>query len=247
MNAPFAGKIALVTGGNSGIGLTTAKRLAEAGATVFVTGRRKAELDAAVSEIGHGAVGLQGDVSSLADLDRAYEAIRQAHGRLDVLFANAGVFEPAPVDEATEESFDRQFDINVKGLFFTVQKALPLMANGGAIVLNGSAVATKGFPGMSVYSATKAAVRSFARTLTSDLKGRNIRVNVVSPGPIATPGAATMAGSIEGFEQAMAPMVPMGHVGQPDDVADAVLFLLSDASSYIAGIELAVDGGVAQV
>ena len=240
-------KIALVTGGNSGIGLTTAKRLAEAGATVFVTGRRQAELDAAVAEIGHGVVGLQGDVSSLADLDRAYEAIRQAHGRLDVLFANAGVFEVAPVDEVTEESFDRQFDINVKGLFFTVQKALPLMANGGAIVLNASAVATKGFPGMSVYSATKAAVRSFARTLTSDLKGRNIRVNVVSPGPIATPGAATMAGSSEGFEQAMAPMVPMGHVGQPDEIADAVLFLLSDASSYVTGIELPVDGGVAQV
>ena len=214
---------------------------------MFVTGRRKTELDAAVAEIGDGAVGLQGDVSSLADLDRAYEAIRQAHGRLDILFANAGVFEPAPVDETTEESFDRQFDINVKGLFFTVQKALPLMAEGGAIVLNGSAVAAKGFPGMSVYSATKAAVRSFARTLTSDLKGRNIRVNVVSPGPIATPGAATMAGSIEGFKQAMAPMVPMGHVGQPDEIADAVLFLLSDASSYVSGADLAVDGGVAQV
>ena len=247
MELNLKGKIGLVTGGNSGIGLATAKRLAEAGATVFVTGRRKTELDAAVAEIGDGAVGLQGDVSSLADLDRAYEAIRQAHGRLDILFANAGVFEPAPVDEATEESFDRQFDINVKGLFFTVQKALPLMAEGGAIVLNGSAVAAKGFPGMSVYSATKAAVRSFARTLTSDLKGRNIRVNVVSPGPIATPGAATMAGSIEGFEQAMAPMVPMGHVGQPDEIADAVLFLLSDASSYVSGADLAVDGGVAQV
>ena len=247
MSTPFAGKIALVTGGNSGIGLATAKRLAAEGAAVFVTGRRQAELNAAVEEIGHGAVGLQGDVSSLADLDRAYDAIRKAHGRLDVLFANAGVFEVAPVDEATEESFDRQFDINVKGLFFTVQKALPLMVNGGAIVLNASVVATKGFPGMSVYSATKAAVRSFARTLTSDLKGRNIRVNVVSPGPVATPGAAKMAGTVEGFEEAMGPMVPMGHVGQPDDIADAVLYLASDASKFVTGVDLAVDGGTAQV
>ena len=248
MSKRLEGKIALVTGGNSGIGLETAKRFAAEGATVYVTGRRQAELDAAVREIGGGAVGVQGDVSNLEDLDRLYARIGQEQGRLDVVFANAGVFSITPVEAVDEAQYDREFDINVKGLFFTVQKALPLMGGGGSIVLNASVVSHKGFGGMSVYSATKAAVRSFARTWTSDLKGKGIRVNVVSPGPIATPGAEVMAGGdIAAFEAMMAPMIPMGRIGQPKEIADAVLFLASDESSFVTGIDLEVDGGVGQV
>lgn len=241
------GKIALVTGGNGGIGLATAKRFAAEGATVVVTGRRQAELDAAVVEIGHGATGVRGDVSDLGDLDRLFAEIQSRHGRLDVLFANAGAAITAPLGEVTEEDYDSQFDVNTKGLFFTVQKALPLMAGGGSIVLNASIVATKGFGGMSVYSATKAAVRSFARTWTSDLRGMGIRVNVVSPGPVSTPGASALAGGEEAFASSMGPMVPLGRVGRPEEIADAVLYLASDESRFVAGIDLVVDGGVAQV
>ena len=241
------GKIALVTGGNSGIGLATAKRFAAEGATVVVTGRRQDALDAAVREIGGSAVGVQGDVSNLADLDRLYAGIERDHGRLDVLFANAGLATLTPFEEATEAQFDHEFDVNVKGLFFTVQKALPLMKGGGSVVLNASIVATKGFEAMSVYSATKAAVRSFARTWTTDLKGRGIRVNVVSPGPIVTPGAETLMGGDETFAKNMGAMVPLGRVGDADEIAKSVVYLASDDSSFVTGIDLVVDGGLAQV
>ncbi len=247
MSKRLEGKVALVTGGNSGIGLATAKRFASEGAKVVVTGRRQAELDTAVAEIGHGAMGVQGDVSNLADLDRLFAGIKASHGRLDVLFANAGAAMIVPLGEVTEAHYDQQFDANTKGLFFTVQKALPLMGEGGSIVLNASIVATKGFGGMSVYSATKAAVRSFARTWTSDLKGRGIRVNVVSPGPILTPGANAILGDADAFEAAMGPMVPLGRVGRPEEIADAVVYLASDESSFVTGVDLAVDGGAAQV
>ena len=188
MSQRLSGKIALVTGGNSGIGLATAKRFAQEGAQVYITGRRQEALDAAIQQIGHGAVGVRGDVSRLADLDSLYEQVRREQGRLDVLFANAGYDEIAHFAEATETHFDGLFATNVKGLFFTVQKALPLLPNGAAVILNGSVVSVKGFEGMSVYNATKAAVRSFARTWTTELASRGIRVNVVSPGPIDTPG-----------------------------------------------------------
>ena len=241
------GKIALVTGGNGGIGLATAKRFVEEGATVYVTGRRQDALDAAVAEIGARAVGVQGDVSKLDDLDRLYARIQSDHGRLDVLFANAGLASLVPFGEVTEAQFDREFGINAKGLFFTVQKALPLMKGGGSIVLNASIVATKGFENMSVYSATKAAVRSFARTWTSDLKGTGIRVNVVSPGPVATPGAEGLMGDPEAFKAGMAALVPMGRIGDSDEIARTVVFLASDDSSFVSGVDLAVDGGLAQV
>ena len=250
MSKKLDGRVALVTGGNSGIGLATAKRFAAEGAKVFVTGRRPNELDAAVAEIGHGAVGVQGDVSKLADLDRLYEVIREKAGRLDVLFANAGGASFAPLGSVTEEQFDREFGINVKGLFFTVQKALPLLTDGASIVLNASIVSIKGMPAFSVYSATKAAVRSFARTWTVDLKDRRIRVNAVSPGPIDTPGADGLAKSEEERKELKAGLaagVPLGRMGEADEIAKAVVFLASDDASYVTGIELFVDGGFAQV
>lgn len=246
----LAGKIALVTGGSSGIGLATAQRFVAEGAFVFITGRRQPELDAAVQELGTQAVGIQGDVSSLADLDRAIATIKAQKGRLDVLFANAGIAEFAPVGAVTEAEYDRQFDINVKGTFFTVQRALPLLADGAAIVLMASVVASKGGESNSVYSATKAAIRSLARTLTSDLKGRRIRVNAVSPGPIETPGLngmASLTGQAEQFKAHMTSVVPMGRIGEADEIAKAVVFLASDDSSYVTGVELFVDGGMAQV
>ena len=246
----LAGKIALVTGGNSGIGLATAQRFIAEGAFVFLTGRRQAELDAAVQALGSQAVGIRGDVSSLADLDRAIATIKAQKGRLDVLFANAGIAEFAPLDAVTEAEYDRQFDINVKGTFFTVQKALPLLADGAAIVLMASIVGSKGSESSSVYSATKAAIRSLARTLTADLKGRRIRVNAVSPGPIETPGldnVASLTGQAEQFKAQMVSTVPMGRLGDADEIAKAVVFLASDDSSYVTGIELFVDGGMAQV
>jgi NAD(P)-dependent dehydrogenase (short-subunit alcohol dehydrogenase family) len=244
------GKVALVTGGNSGIGLATAKQFAAAGARVFITGRRQAELDAAVKQIGGNAFGIQGDVSNLADLDRLYEVIGREAGRLDVLFANAGGGEFLPLGQITEQHYDKTFGINVKGVLFTVQKALPLMPDGASIVLNASIVSIKGVPAFSVYSATKAAVRSFARTWSVDLKDRKIRVNAVSPGPIATPAIDVLAGGKEqgdAFKAGMAATVPMGRVGEADEIAKAVVFLASDDSSYITGIELFVDGGMAQV
>ena len=240
------GKITLVTGGNGGIGLATAKRFAAEGAAkVFVTGRRQKELDAAVAEIGDVAVGVLGDVSNLAALDRLYATIKEQGGRLDVVFANAGFAEFAALGEITEEHYDSQFDTNVKGLLFTVQKALPLLGKGASIVLNASIVASKGTPGMSVYSATKGAVRNFARSWTMDLKDRGIRVNVISPGPIHTPGldSATTAE----FKQQITGMVPMGRIGEADEVARAAVFLASEDSSFTTGAELFVDGGMAQV
>ncbi len=241
------GKIALVTGGNSGIGLATAKRFAAEGATVYITGRRQDALDAAVSEIGAGAVGVQGDVSNLADLDRLYAQIEREQGRLDVVFANAGGGAFTSLSEVTEAQFDREFGINVKGLLFTVQKALPLMKEGGAVVLNASIVSIMGMENFGVYSATKAAVRSFARTWTAELKGNGIRVNVVSPGPIATPAIDGLTNDPVALKAALSSGVPMGRMGDPDEIAKAVVFLASDDSSFVAGVELFVDGGMAQV
>ena len=250
MNGKLEGKVAVITGANSGIGLATGKRFVKEGAHVFITGRREPELNAAVREIGRNVTAVQGDVAKLADLNKLYDLVRRTTGRVDVVFANAGVAEIAPLGEITEEHLERIFDINVKGLVFTVQKALPLMPNGGSIILNASIVASKGFPSNSVYAATKAAVRSFARTWTTDLKDRHIRVNVVSPGPIETPGMRELLASAEGGEQRLKMMingVPLGRLGKPEEIAKAVVFLASDDSSYITGIELFVDGGFAQV
>ena len=244
------GKIALVTGGNSGIGLATAKRFVKEGAHVFITGRRDAELAAAAREIGKDVTGVQGDVSNLVDLDRLFAQIKREKGRLDSVFANAGVATFAPFGEITEEHYDALFTINVKGLLFTVQKALPLLPDGASIILNASIVASKGLPENSVYSATKAAVRSFARTWTTDLKARRIRVNAVSPGPIETPGLNNLVASSGAGEQRLkmiSSSVPLGRLGRPDEIAKAVVFLASDDSSYVTGTELFVDGGFAQV
>jgi NAD(P)-dependent dehydrogenase (short-subunit alcohol dehydrogenase family) len=244
------GKIALVTGGSSGIGLATAKLFVQEGAHVFITGRRDAELAAAVEDIGTNVTGVQGDVSNLADLDRLFAQIKQEKGKLDTVFANAGTAKFAPLGMITEDVFDAVFGINVKGLLFTVQKALPLLPDGASIVLNASIVGSKGLPANSVYSATKAAVRSFARTWTTDLKGRHIRVNAVSPGSTDTPGFGDLLRSTETGRQRLQTIssnVPLGRLGRPDEVAKAVLFLASDDSSYITGVELFVDGGFAQV
>lgn len=245
-----AGKVALVTGGSTGIGFATARRLIDEGAHVYITGRRKAELDRAVAELGAHATGIQADSASLADLDRVYAKIKADEATLDILFANAGVAESKPLAEVTEAHYDTIFDINVKGLLFTVQKALPLLKDGASIILNASVVGSLGNAGSSVYSATKAAVRSFARTWTSDLKARKIRVNAVSPGPVLTPGLANLAPDEASAQQlltAFASAVPMGRLGEPDEIAKAVSFLASDDASFITGIELFVDGGVAQV
>jgi len=244
------GKIAVITGGNSGIGLATAQRLVSEGAYVFITGRRQTELDAAVKLIGKNVTAVQGDVANLIDLDRLYATVKQQKGRVDILFANAGGGEFAPIGSITEAHYDKTFNANVKGLLFTVQKALPLFTNGGSIILNASIVSIKGTPALSVYSATKAAVRSFARTWTLDLKDRRIRVNAVSPGPIDTPGVDSLAKTPEElaqFKAAMISAVPMGRMGTSDEIAKAVSFLASDDASFITGIELFVDGGMAQV
>jgi NAD(P)-dependent dehydrogenase (short-subunit alcohol dehydrogenase family) len=244
------GKMTLITGGNSGIGLATAKRFVNEGAYVFITGRREPELAAAVKEIGSNVTGVQGDVSNLDDLDRLFAQIERGKGRLDVVFANAGVAKYAPFGTITEEHYDSIFDINVKGLLFTVQKALPLLPDGASIILNASIVASKGLPANSVYSATKAAVRSFARTWTTDLKARRIRVNAVSPGPIDTPGLNDLVASTGADEQRwkmLSDGVPLARLSTPDEIAKAVVFLASDDSSYITGTELFVDGGFAQV
>jgi NAD(P)-dependent dehydrogenase (short-subunit alcohol dehydrogenase family) len=244
------GKIALVTGGNSGIGLATAKQFVNEGAYVFITGRREAELAAAVKEIGRNVTAVQGDVANLDDLDRLFAQIKREKGKLDVVFANAGIAKFAALGDITEVVYDSIFDINVKGLLFTVQKALPLMPNGASIILNASIVASKGLPTNSVYSATKAAIRSFARTWTTDLKDRRIRVNAVSPGPIETPGFDALQASSPTGEQRVKMItnsVPLGRMGTPDEVAKAVVFLASDDSSYVTGTELFVDGGLAQV
>jgi NAD(P)-dependent dehydrogenase (short-subunit alcohol dehydrogenase family) len=244
------GKIALITGGNSGIGLATAKQFVHEGAYVFIMGRREQELTRAVKEIGRNITGVQGDVSNLSDLDRLFAQIKQEKKRLDIVFANAGFARYAPLGSITEELYDSTFDINVKGVVFTVQKALPLLPDGASIILNASIVASKGFASNSVYSATKAAVRSLARTWTTDLKERRIRVNAISPGSIDTPGLSDLLASSEVGEQRKAMLsssVPLGRFGRPDEIAKAVGFLASDDASYITGIELFVDGGIAQV
>jgi NAD(P)-dependent dehydrogenase (short-subunit alcohol dehydrogenase family) len=243
-------KIALITGGNSGIGLATAKQFVNEGAYVFITGRRQSELDAAVKQIGKSVTAVQGDVSRLCDLDRLFAQIKREKGRLDIVFANAGVAKYAPFGTITEEHYDSIFNINVKGLLFTVQKALPLLPDGASVILNASIVASKGFSSNSVYSATKAAVRSFARTWTTDLKDRRIRVNAVSPGPIETPGLHDLLASSAAGEERLKMLsnsVPLGRLGTSDEIAKAVVFLASDDSSYITGTELFVDGGFAQV
>ena len=244
------GKIALVTGGNSGIGLATAKEFVGEGAYVFITGRRDPELAAAVKEIGNNVTAVRGDVSKPDDLDRLFAQIKREKGRLDVVFANAGTAQLAPLEKITEEHFDAIFDVNVKGVVFTVQKALPLLPDGASIILNASIVATKGFPQWSVYSATKAALRSFARTWAVDLKDRGIRVNAVSPGITDTPGLNELMVASGAGDQALKQLsaaAPLGRPGKPDEVAKAVVFLASGDSSYITGTELFVDGGFAQV
>jgi NAD(P)-dependent dehydrogenase (short-subunit alcohol dehydrogenase family) len=244
------GKIALITGGNSGIGLATAKQFVNEGAYIYITGRRNAELAAAVKEIGRNVTGVQGDVSNLGDLDRLFAQIKREKGKLDIVFANAGIARFAPLGTITEEFYDSIFSINVKGLIFTVQKALPLLPDGASIILNASIVASKGLPMNSVYSATKAAVRSFARTWTTDLKDRRIRVNAVSPGSTDTPGLSDLLASTETGQQRLkmiSSTIPLGRLGTADEIAKAVVFLASDDSSYVTGTELFVDGGFAQV
>ncbi|ACI52080.1 short-chain dehydrogenase/reductase SDR [Gluconacetobacter diazotrophicus PA1 5] len=246
MSRKLEGKIALVTGGSAGIGLATARLFAGEGAHVYITGRRRPELDAAVSAAGGGISAIQADVAKLPDLDRVYDQIGREKGRVDIVFANAGLGEMVPLGAITEDHYDRIFDINVKGVVFTVQKALPLMPDGGAIVLNASIASIKGFPAFSIYAATKAAVRSFARSWTSDLKDRGIRVNVVSPGPIDTP-LLNHTFSDPDEKKALAATVVMGRVGRAEEVASAVLFLASSDASFVTGVELFVDGGAAQV
>lgn len=245
------GKIAVITGGNSGIGLATAKRFVTDGAYVFITGRRQHELDTAVSEIGKNVMGIQGDVSNLVDLDRLYSIVKQEKGHIDILFANAGIGEFARLGQISEEHFDKTFGVNVKGLLFTVQKAVPLFKDdGGSIILNSSIAASKGVEGFSVYSASKAAVRSFARTWTVDLRRRKIRVNAVSPGQIDTKALSDLMQNEEHSRQLkkdLVSTVPLRRMGTPDEVAKVVSFLASDDSSYVTGIELFVDGGAAQI
>jgi len=244
------GKVSLVTGGTSGIGLATANALAKEGAYVYITGRRERELTTAVQQIGGNATGVRGDVSNARDLDRLFEQIREEKGRLDILFANAGIARYAALGNITEELYDSIFNVNVKGVLFTVQKALPLMPDGGSIILNASVVGSKGLSSNSIYSATKASIRSFARTWTTDLKHRAIRVNAISPGTIDTPGLSDLLASAEAGEQRrkmVASAIPLGRFGRPDEVAKAVVFLASDESSYITGSEIFVDGGFAQV
>jgi NAD(P)-dependent dehydrogenase (short-subunit alcohol dehydrogenase family) len=245
MAGKLDGKVAVVTGASAGIGLATAKRFAEEGAHVFITGRRQSELDAAAKEIGPKAVAVRADSSDVADLARLFDTVKAAKGRIDVLFANAGVYEFTPFGTITEDAYDKMFDINVKGTLFTVQQAVPLMADGGSIILTGSVAGSKGFEADTVYGATKAAIRSFARSWTSDLKGRHIRVNVLSPGPIQTPGLDVYAN--DDVKNSLKSLVPLGRVGTADEVAKAALFLASDDSSFVAGIELFVDGGAAAI
>ena len=251
MTKKLEGKVALVTGGSSGLGLATAQLFASEGAKVFITGRRRDELDSAAEQIAHGAVGIQGDISNMSDLDHLYEQIKEKAGRLDVLFANAGGGEFAPLGKISEAHVDKWLAINVKGTLFTVQKALPLMPDGASIVLNGSMVSIKGVPAFGVYAATKAALRSFARTWSVDLKERNIRVNVVAPGTVVTPGYKNELGlndeQIQQFVAHASATTPLGRAGTPHEIAKAVLFLASEDSSYVNGVELFVDGGAAQI
>lgn len=246
----LAGKIAVITGGSTGMGLATAKRFVLEGADhVFITGRRMDALNAAVAEIGEKVTGVPGDVASLSELDRLYESVDRYGRKIDVVFANAGISQIAPLGTVDEKFYDLHFNANVKGLFFTVQKALPLLKDGASIILNASIATIKGFPGISVYSATKAAVRSFARTWTNELRERRIRVNAISPGHIDTPifDSWQKGEALTQMKEELAKNVPLGRLGDPDEIAKAVAFLASDEASYISGIELFVDGGVAQI
>jgi NAD(P)-dependent dehydrogenase (short-subunit alcohol dehydrogenase family) len=248
--ARLQGKVAVITGANSGIGLATAKLFAAEGAHVFMTGRREKELDAAVAEVGRNARGVQGDISRLADLDRLFAIVRDEAGAIDVLFANAGGGAFVALGSITEEHFDKTFSTNVKGTLFTVQKALPLLRDGSSIILTGSTAATKGTPGFSVYSASKAAIRSFARSWILDLAPRKIRVNVLSPGATSTPGWHDLAATEEAHHEMVAfvkSTTPLGRLGEPEESASAALFLASDDSNFVTGSELFVDGGSAQI
>ena len=238
------GKVAVITGGNSGIGLATAQRFVAEGAYVFVTGRRQSELDAAAKQIGKNVTAVQGDVSNLADLDRLYATVKQEKGHIDILFANAGTGEFGPLGAITEEHFDKTFNANVKGLLFTVQKALPLLKDGSSVILNASIVSSTGSPALSVYSASKAAVRSFARTWLVELKERRIRVNILSPGTIDTPVLDPLGPEAKERFKAL---IPRGEMGRPEEIATVALFLASNDSSFVNGIELCVDGGTAQI
>ncbi|WP_298241288.1 SDR family NAD(P)-dependent oxidoreductase [uncultured Bradyrhizobium sp.] len=250
MTNRFSNKVVVVTGGTSGIGLATAKAFAAEGASVFITGRRQDALDAAVKSIGGRVTGVRGDMADLADIDRLYDAVQQKHQQIDVIFANAGGGEFAPLGTITEEHYQRTFDTNVKGVLFTVQKALPLLRDGASIVLTASTTSVSGTPAFSVYSATKAAVRNFARNWILDLKDRHIRVNAISPGVTETPGLNHLFGAgeqAEGAKSYLAGLIPSGRVGQPEEIAKAVLFLASDEASFVNGVELFVDGGQAQI
>jgi NAD(P)-dependent dehydrogenase (short-subunit alcohol dehydrogenase family) len=244
------GKVAVITGASAGIGLATAQRFVSEGAFVYITGRRQSELDAAVKQIGKNVTGVLSDASNLADLDRLYALVKQQHGNIDVLVANAGGGEFAPLGAISEEHFDKTFSTNVKGMLFTTQKALPLLRDGSSIILTASTTSIKASPAFSVYSATKAAVRSFARTWTVDLQARHIRVNAVSPGSVNTPGLRGLAPDEEQAEQMrtyLASTIPMGRLGNPDEIAKVIVFLASDDSSFVTGIELFADGGQAQI
>ena len=250
MNGTFSNKVVIVTGGTSGIGLATAKAFAQQGAAVFITGRRQEALDAAVREIGGQVTGVRADMSRLEDIDRLYDAVQQRHSHIDVIFANAGGGDFSPLGAISEAHFDSAFNTNVKGVLFTVQKALPLLRDGGSVVLTASTTSISGTPAFSVYSATKAAVRSFARNWILDLKDRHIRVNVVSPGVTETAGLNGLFGSgeeAEAFKSSLISHIPSGRVGQPKEIANAVLFLASEEASFINGVELFVDGGMTQI
>jgi NAD(P)-dependent dehydrogenase (short-subunit alcohol dehydrogenase family) len=247
MSNRLQGKIAVITGGNSGIGLATAQRFVAEGAKVVIFGRDQATLDRAVETLGANASAVQGDVSKLADLDRLVADVKARHGKVDVLFINAGIAQFAPVDEVSEEHFDTIFNVNVRGAFFTVQKVLPIIGSGGSIILTTSVAGELGTPASSVYSATKAALRSFARTLSTDLIGRGIRVNAVAPGPIETPIFSRLglpAEHVDAAKQGFVAQVPAGRLGQPSEIAAAVTYLASDEAAYVVGVELPVDGGM---
>jgi len=246
----FENKVVVVTGGTSGIGLATAKAFAAEGASVFITGRRQEALDAAIREIGKSVTGVRGDMSRLADIDRLYDAVQQKHAQIDILFANAGGGEMAPLGTISEEHYEKTFATNVKGVLFTVQKALPLLKDGASVILTSSTTSISGTPAFSVYSATKAAIRNFARNWILDLKDRHIRVNAVSPGVTETAGLNELFGGgaqAESTKDYLAGLIPAGRVGQPEEIAKAVLFLASDDASFVNGVELFVDGGQAQI
>jgi NAD(P)-dependent dehydrogenase (short-subunit alcohol dehydrogenase family) len=244
MTGKLEGKIAVITGGSAGIGLGTARRFVDEGAQVFITGRRQKELDKAAAEIGRNVTAIQADAAKLSDIDHIYDVVKAQAGRIDILFANAGIYELGRFGEITEEHFDRTFNTNVRGLLFTVQKALPLLSTGASVILTGSIASKKGYPSFSVYDATKAAVRSFARGWILDLKGRDIRINVLSPGHTETPGLSALMN--DEAKASIVPQIPLNRMGTPDDLAKAAVFLASGDSSYITGGEFFVDGGVAQ-